>query len=93
MKRPMTNESLTILEKVQHLIREVPEASHNDKLLTLLYWRIYDGIQIPPAVMREILEKGAQPDSITRLKRKHELLSRGSSDIARQIQEFLEAVK
>jgi hypothetical protein len=83
----------TCLGRVQYLVEQVPAARDNDKLLILLYWQIFDEIAIPPAVVRAVLTSGAQPDSITRLKRRHILESQSSVSLDEQIRQFMEATK
>jgi hypothetical protein len=39
-------------------------------LLTLLYWKVFDGIEIPDSVMRTILNQGTNPETIYRSLRK-----------------------
>jgi len=51
---------------VEWITKRVPEASEDPRLLTLIYWQLVDGIQIPASVMQEILEKGTSPITITR---------------------------
>lgn len=71
----------TVKQRVYKLMDKVPliaKYERGDLLLVLLYWRIYDGIQIPPRVMKEILHKATVPESITR--RKRELLAAYRAD-------------
>lgn len=35
-------------------------------LLTLMYWKVFDNINIPAEVLQEILSKGTNPETITR---------------------------
>ena len=60
----------TTEQKVAYLIQKVPVTSKNYKLLLLLYWQVFDKINIPSEIMNDILEKGTEPESIGRLKRK-----------------------
>lgn len=60
----------TTEQKVAYLCDKVPAATGNYKLLLLLYWQAFDGIDIPADIMNAIIEKGTQPESIGRLKRK-----------------------
>lgn len=53
-----------------YLIQQVPATQSNYKLLLLLYWQVFDGIEIPPEVVNNILGNGTEPESIGRLKRK-----------------------
>jgi hypothetical protein len=39
-------------------------------LLTLLYWKVFDGIEIPNDVTRKILSQGTNPETIYRRLRK-----------------------
>lgn len=53
-----------------YLVSQVPATQSNYKLLLLLYWQVFDGIDIPRDIVNTILEKGTEPESIGRLKRK-----------------------
>lgn len=57
-------------DKVEYIVEMVPRAALDQKLLILTYWRVFDGINIPPSVAKEILEKGTSPETISRSKRK-----------------------
>ncbi|HLO11161.1 MAG TPA: hypothetical protein VK190_02770 [Pseudoneobacillus sp.] len=59
----------TSISSVGYILDRVPEANESYILLVLLYWKLFDGIDIPVSLMREIIEKGTAPESITRLKR------------------------
>jgi len=63
---PDAPQELSIREWVEWITQRVPEAGENPKLLTLIYWQLVDGIQLPASVMQEILEKGTSPVSIIR---------------------------
>ncbi|MEW6770100.1 MAG: hypothetical protein AB1330_01725 [Bacillota bacterium] len=69
----------TILERVAHLVRMVPATAENPTLLCLLYWRVYDDVDIPGDVMCAILERGTNPESLLRYKRR---LGNGDPGIA-----------
>lgn len=58
-------------DQTKYLADSVPELrNHSNRrrkvLLTLLYWKIFDGIDIPADVMKQILERGTNPETITR---------------------------
>lgn len=59
----------TSISSVKYILDRVPEANGSYILLVLLYWKLFDGIDIPLPLMRDIIEKGTAPESITRLKR------------------------
>lgn len=61
---------ITTSEKVALIIKHEPEAARNYKLLLTLYWTIFDKIDIPKEVFSQILEKGTEPETISRSKRK-----------------------
>lgn len=60
----------TTYDRVSWLVNNVPAARSNYKLLLLLYWQVFDEIDIPKDIVNEIAEKGTEPESINRLKRK-----------------------
>lgn len=59
--------------RIRYLYEKVPDiAKDTDRgrlLMILLYWRIFDGVNIPESVMREILKKASNPESLGRLAR------------------------
>lgn len=57
-------------EQIEYIISRVPAAASNTVLLVLTYWKIFDGIDIPPTVAKEILAKATPASTITRTKRK-----------------------
>jgi hypothetical protein len=57
-------------EKVSLILDKFPAAADDDRLLILLLWKIYDGLEIPTELIKEILLHGTMPESITRAKRK-----------------------
>lgn len=59
-----------IVKNVGRLIKRAPNVTNDDRVLLLLYWQIYDDIEIPPEVAKKIITKGTRPESITRSKRK-----------------------
>ena len=63
---PDAPQGLSIRAWVEWITKRVPEASEDPRLLTLIYWQLADGIQIPASVMQEILEKGTSPVTIIR---------------------------
>jgi hypothetical protein len=58
------------LNKVEALMESFPIAAKDDRLLLLMYWKVYDDIDIPADVIKSIIQKGAMPETITRSKRK-----------------------
>ena len=55
--------------RIRYLLATYPETM-DYKFLLLYYWMIFDGIDIPKDVMKNIIEKGAEPNSISRLRRR-----------------------
>ena len=59
--------------KVRYLaenIADIPKDPDRGRLLMiLLYWKVFNGIDIPESVMREILQKGTNPETLGRLAR------------------------
>lgn len=57
-------------DAVEHIISKVPAAAYNNNLLVVLYWRIFDGVDIPGDVAKRIVSEGTSPETITRARRK-----------------------
>lgn len=57
-------------QKVAFLMDNVPHARHDYLALILTYWQIFDGVEIPPEVFAQIVEKATQPETITRSRRR-----------------------
>lgn len=59
--------------RVRYLARTIPMITQDPDrgrlLMILLYWKLFDGIEIPPATMKQILERGTNPESLGRLLR------------------------
>lgn len=78
----------SVKQRVYRLMEKVPPVMRHDRgdlLLVLLYWRIYDGIEIPPEVMRDLFQNATLPESITR--RKRELLATYKSGGNEEVEE------
>lgn len=84
---------VSVRERVMFLMEKVPAVKHNYKLLLLLYWQVFDGINIPKEIIASIMEKGAQPQTINRSKRRNAQLLYTSEELAADIEKFLAAVK
>lgn len=65
----MSTSKVHVTEGVSYILNKVPEANHNNQLLILLYWKLFDNIDIPSEVIRDILEKGTSTETITRSSR------------------------
>jgi hypothetical protein len=59
-----------IVDNVGYLIKRAPNATKDDRVLLVLYWQLFDGIEIPRDVAQKIITSGTRPESITRSKRK-----------------------
>lgn len=62
-------------QRVTYLLESIEALGEKDNnkrkiLLTLLYWKVFDGINIPDELMRNILSQGTNPETITRVLRK-----------------------
>lgn len=55
--------------QVEYLMDSVDGVRANKVLLTLLYWKVFDGIDIPAELTQEILKKATNPESIFRYTR------------------------
>lgn len=60
----------TLVQRISYLYDVLPETEESRLLLILSYWRVFDGIDIPDWVIKDIMEKGSEPESITRIGRK-----------------------
>ena len=60
----------TSYQRVAWIVDHVPAARTNYKLLMLIYWQIFDEINIPDKIMNQIIEEGTEPETISRAKRK-----------------------
>lgn len=56
-------------KQVRYLIETVPGLLDHPILPLLLYWKIFDGCDIPKATFDSVIAKGTPPDSLTRLVR------------------------
>lgn len=67
----MTNMKLNAsVNKTAFLMDKIPETRKDYLYLLLTYWQVFDGIDIPADVVKQIVEKGTQPETISRSKRK-----------------------
>lgn len=67
----MSNDQLDkSMERVAFLMDKVPGAKFDYKTLIISYWQIFDGVDIPTDVLRQILQKGSEPETISRSRRK-----------------------
>lgn len=57
-------------QKVAFLMDAAPQTRRDYLSLILMYWQIFDGIDLPESVARQIIEKATAPETITRSKRK-----------------------
>lgn len=56
-------------KQVRYLIETVPGLLDHPILALLLYWKVFDGCDIPKSTFDSIIAKGTPPDSLTRLVR------------------------
>ncbi|MNQ43021.1 hypothetical protein D3C85_567350 [compost metagenome] len=61
----------SIKARLRYLVENIDgvarDSNRGRMLATLLYWKVFDGIDIPDEMMRQLMEKGTNPDSIGRL--------------------------
>jgi hypothetical protein len=57
-------------QKVAYIMNVVPQARQDYLLLILLYWQIFDGVEIPEEVISQIVNRATKPETITRSRRK-----------------------
>lgn len=56
--------------KVAYLMDKIPQTRNNYLYLLVTYWQVFDGIDIPEEVLQQIVEKGSQPETVSRSRRK-----------------------
>lgn len=57
-------------QKTAYLMDAAPQTRADHLLLILMYWQIFDNIDLPDTVVKEIIEKATAPETITRSRRK-----------------------
>lgn len=60
----------TLVQRISFLNDKIPETRHDQLLLVLSYWKIFDEIPIPDWLIQDISQKASKPDSILRIGRK-----------------------
>lgn len=60
----------TSYQRVAWLLEKVPATQFNYKLLMLMYWQIFDGVDIPKETIAQVIKVGTEPETINRAKRK-----------------------
>lgn len=63
-------------ERVAFIMDNIPQTRYNYLHLLLSYWQLFDGIDIPDHVIKQIVEHGTQPETIARSRRKARELAR-----------------
>lgn len=66
----MTHRFHSKKEAIEHIISKVPAAAYNNNLLVLMYWKIFDGVDIPGDIAKQIVDRCTSPETITRARRK-----------------------
>ncbi len=72
---------ITSKEGVGYILDRVPATSTNYKLLILMHWSLFDNIDIPPEVIKSILDSGTNPETISRSKRNIRSVQKNASRI------------
>jgi hypothetical protein len=65
IKRKFTDVELC----VRYILAHFPEARNNDKILMILFWRIFDKITVPREFERAFIKYATTPETITRARR------------------------
>ena len=60
----------TSREKVAFILDNIPQTRHNYLLLLLSYWQLFDGIDIPESLVKQIAGQATQPETVARSRRK-----------------------
>lgn len=58
------------LQKTAFLMDKIPATRNNYVHLILSYWQVFDGIEIPEEVVKQIVDRATQPETISRSRRK-----------------------
>lgn len=61
---------MTTEEKVNYILDNMPRTKKDNKLFLLIYWQLYDNIDIPESLIKDIMNHGTYPETISRAKRK-----------------------
>lgn len=57
-------------KRVAYILENAPQSRYDNKLLLLLYWQMFDDIPMADTVAKEIIERGTEPETILRSRRK-----------------------
>ncbi len=57
-------------QRVAYIMSIVPQTKTDYLLLILMYWQIFDDIDLSEDTIKQILEKATTPETITRSRRK-----------------------
>ena len=74
-----------------YLVSKVSATRSNYKLLLLLYWQVFDEIEMPKELINAILERATEPESIGRLKRKAVTVTADPDEIKQRLLAALNA--
>lgn len=58
------------MSRVAYILDNVPATRTNYLLLLLTYWQVFDGINIPQEIVRQIAGRATQPETVNRSRRK-----------------------
>lgn len=58
------------LSKTAFLMDTIPQTRRDYLYLILSYWQVFDGIELPDEVVKDIIGKATQPETINRARRK-----------------------
>lgn len=56
--------------KTAFIMDKIPPARHDYLYLLISYWQVFDGIEIPEELVKQIIERGTQPETVSRARRK-----------------------
>jgi hypothetical protein len=87
------NELRTTEQRVAWILEHVPATRNNYVLLILTYWSVFDRIDIPSAVVEQILARGTEPETINRSRRKINELRRQMSTLREEIEQLWQEEK
>lgn len=60
----------TIGSRIRHILHLAPIAARDMRLLLMLYWKVFDGADIPDSAIASVVMKGTRPDNIMRICRR-----------------------
>lgn len=87
------NEPKTTEQKVAWILEKVPAARSNYLMLLLVYWIVYDNVELPVEIVEQVLGKATKPETITRARRKIFEMKKQLKNVEKEIDALWEGKK